>query len=74
MKTGPTMTKNDQALLFMQTHLELERRVKILELQLDQEEKRSENWRGQAIELGRTLISRNFQIGYLQKDSKVKFS
>lgn len=34
MKTGPTMTKNEQALLFMQTHLELERRVKIMEVEM----------------------------------------
>lgn len=28
------MTKNDEALKFMQTHLELERRVKIMEMKM----------------------------------------
>lgn len=68
------MTKKDEALKIMQDYFELERRVKILEIQLGMEKENCEYWRSSAKELGRTVISRNFQIGYLQKDSKVKFS
>jgi hypothetical protein len=60
------MNKKEEAEKIIIRMMELERQVKILELEKD-------NWKAQAVELGRTVITRNFQISCLQKDSKVKF-